>query len=407
MERRVHPVIRATRFPSASSPEPRRQRRRSAALIAVFVLVVGCGDDGESGAPPTSTTESTPEGSTTSTATTTSSPAGTSTAAPTSTATTSTSMSTATSTSTTTTSTTSLPPEELPADVQPVWPLDFPDPFVLPIGEEYRAYATASGFVQVQRLDSPTFQGWTGPIDALPVRAAWAVSLSAWAPAVIEVDGTYLLYYTARVDGTDKHCISVAEGPNPDGPFVDPSTEPWVCPEELGGAIDPSPFRDEDGSLYLLWKNDGVTLRRESAIFSQRLTADGRSLEGDAVLLIGTDQDWEYPHVEAPSMILVDGTYWLAYSGNWWNQDVYGVGFARCESPAGPCEKPFDEPLVASTPGAEGPGGAEFFIDRWGRPLLAYHAWTGEPGYPGHRALRIVGVDLSGATPLILRFDGG
>ena len=287
------------------------------------------------------------------------------------------------------------PPESAPeVGTGAVWDLDFPDPFVLSTPGAHYAYATASGVIQIQRLDGDVPDDWAGPFEVLSESPSWANDYSTWAPALLATDGGYLLYYTAQVAGTDQHCISYAEGPAPDGPFVDASTEPWLCPADLGGAIDPSPFVDVDGSLWLLWKNDGVTLRRESAIWSQRLTPDGRSLDGEPIRLIQTDQDWEFPHVEAPSMTRVGDTYWLAYSANWWNQPAYGVGFARCASPAGPCEKPFDGPLLVSTAGAEGPGGAEFFVDRWGRLLLAYHAWTDAPGYPGNRALFFTVPDL-------------
>ena len=279
------------------------------------------------------------------------------------------------------------PPPDLSAD--PVWDLDFPDPFVLATLGRHYAFATTSGRIQVQRLDAGSLEDWRGPSEVLPDLPSWASDYSSWAPALLASGDGYLLYYTARVEGTDQHCISYAEGSEPDGPFVDDSERPWLCPVDLGGAIDPSPFVDADGAVHLLWKNDGVTLRRESAIWSQPLTRDGRSFVGEPVRLIETDQDWEYPHIEAPSMARVDGTYWLAYSANWWNQPAYGVGLARCTSPTGPCEKPFDGPVLASTDGAQGPGGAEFFVDERGRVLWAYHAWTDEPGYPGHRALHV------------------
>ena len=275
-----------------------------------------------------------------------------------------------------------------------VWALDFPDPFVLATSGRHFAFGTTSGRIQVQRLDTGSLEDWRGPSEVLPSLPSWASDYSSWAPALLASGEGYLLYYTARVDGTDQHCISYAEGDAPDGPFVDDSDRPWLCPTDLGGAIDPSPFVDSDGAVHLLWKNDGVTLRRDSAIWSQPLTSDGRSFAGAPVRLIGTDQAWEYPHVEAPSMTRVEDAYWLAYSANWWNQPAYGVGLARCASPTGPCEKPFDGPVLASTAGAEGPGGAEFFVDRWGRLLWAYHAWTGEPGYPGHRALHVGEPDL-------------
>ncbi len=270
----------------------------------------------------------------------------------------------------------SVKPPVLP--VGPAWNRDFPDPFILWTDQGHAAAATASGLLQVQGLLSPGLTDWTGPVEMLAEAPAWATPYSTWAPALLRVHDGYLLYYTAEVAGTDRHCISVARAATVDTPFVDVQAEPLICPVAAGGAIDPSPLRDDDGRLYLLWKNDGITLRRESAIWSQRLTDDGLDVAGDPVRLIGTDQNWEYPHVEAPSMVHVGADYWLAYSGNWWNQAAYGIGLAHCESPLGPCEKPFSGPIVASAPGREGPGGGEFFRDGSGRLLMAFHAWLDE-----------------------------
>lgn len=284
-----------------------------------------------------------------------------------------------------------------------VWPLDFPDPFVLAADGSYHAFGTTSGRIQVQRLDAADGATWTGPDEALVAEPAWAIPRSAWAPAVLEVEDGYVLYYAVGVAGTDQHCISVADAPTPTGPYRDESTEPLVCPADTGGAIDANPFRDEDGSLHLLWKNDGITLRSESRIWSQMLSADGRRTIGPPRALIATDQAWEFPHVEAPSMLLAGDTYWLAYSANWWNQEAYGIGLARCETVMGPCTKPFDGPILSSAPEQFGPGGAELFIDDTGRPLLVYHAWRDEPGYPGHRALHIEPIDLDADPPVVGR----
>jgi hypothetical protein len=291
-----------------------------------------------------------------------------------------------------TTTVTEVAPFALPTGV--AWARDFPDPFVTVIGDRHLAVATTSGWIQLQGLTSPELTDWSGPLEMLAELPGWATPWSAWAPALLPVGGDVLLYYTAQVAGTEQHCISVARQRSPGGPFVDDSTEPFLCPSDQGGAIDPSPFRDVDGQLYLLWKNDGVTLRQESAIWSQRLSDDGLALTSSAVRLISTDQAWEYPHVEAPSMVRRGDDYWLAYSGSWWNAATYGVGLARCASPSGPCVKPFDRPVLQSSAGMEGPGGGEFFVDRSGRLLLAFHAWLDEPGYPGHRALRVATVSF-------------
>ncbi|MBX3285707.1 MAG: family 43 glycosylhydrolase [Actinobacteria bacterium] len=322
---------------------------------------------------------------------------------PTSTTPTSTTPTSTTRTSTTTPSaipTSTTPPPAIPAGAS--WDLDFPDPFVLATDDGYLAFGTTSGLVRVQRLRSSALDGWDGPQEALVREPAWATPGSSWAPAVLEVADGWVLYYTVQVAGTDRHCISFALASGPAGPYRDDSREPFLCPDEAGGAIDPSPFTDVDGSTYLLWKNDGITLRRESRLWSQPLAPDGRSLTGRATPILDTTQSWEFPHVEAPSMTLADGTYWLAYSANWWNQPAYGVGLARCSSPSGPCTKPFDEPVLATAPGRYGPGGAEFFVDRSGRTLVAYHAWLDEPGYPGHRALHIGVPDLAADPPTLV-----
>jgi hypothetical protein len=290
-------------------------------------------------------------------------------------------------------------PPELPTGLS--WALDFPDPYLLATADGYLAFGTTSGLIQVQRLEADDHGRWSGPEEAPVAEPAWATPNSSWAPAVLAVEAGYLLYYTVQVAGTDRHCISVAHAERPQGPYRDESTSSFLCPMDTGGAIDPSPFTDTNGSLHLLWKNDGVTLRTESSIWSQPLSADGRSLSGSATVLIATDQPWEFPHVEAPSMVLVDGTYWLAYSANWWNQAAYGVGLARCQSVVGPCTKPYDGPVLTSAPARYGPGGAEFFLDASGRTLMAYHAWMDEPGYPGHRALHITAIDFRTNPPTI------
>jgi len=276
-----------------------------------------------------------------------------------------------------------------------VWPNNFPDPFVLVADDTLHAFSTASGLVNIPHLTGTDVDDWTGPDDALIATADWARGLSTWAPAILATDDRYVLYSAPLVRGTDQHCVSVAVADHPAGPYLDDSAQPFLCPRDLGGAIDPSPFVDTDGTPYLLWKNDGITLRREASIWIQPLRDDGLALAGPAVRLIDTDQTWEFPHVEAPSMTRrPDGTYWLAYSGNWWNQPAYGIGLARCASATGPCTKPFDGPIVASGPGAEGPGGAEFF-DHEGLHI-AFHAWNGPVGDNAARVLRVATLDLDG-----------
>jgi beta-xylosidase len=106
--------------------------------------------------------------------------------------------------------------------------------------------------------------------------------------------------------------------------------------------------------------------------------------------------------VEAPSMVGYDGRYYLFYSGNNWSTASYGVGYAVCDSPIGPCTKPADGPWLASTTKAEGPGGEDVFVDEHGQLLMTLHAWVrGKVGYPeGARNLSVVRLTFPDGTPV-------
>lgn len=291
----------------------------------------------------------------------------------------------------------------VPPDDRPVYDGDFPDPFVVFDGDRYWAYATQGSFTEIQLLSSENMRDWRlHHGGALPEPAAWAEPYSSWAPAVSETAGRWVLYYATLERTSGLHCISRAVADVPAGPFHDDSAGPIVCPRDLGGAIDPSPFADGDGTVWLLWKNDGVAVGAPSSIFAQRLTADGLDVEGDAVPLIATDQAWEAPHVEAPSMARAGDRYLLLYSGNWWNDAAYGVGAAVCDAVVGPCRKPGDGPVLSAAPRAAGPGGAEFFRRADGELWVAFHAWLGGVvGYPSRRALWLAPVGTSGEAPTV------
>lgn len=288
----------------------------------------------------------------------------------------------------------------------PIFPGDFPDPFVLPVGDSYYAYSTNVGDVNVPVVEFSADFATSDPLGdalpALPLWAAWHQGLT-WAPAVLPLDEGYVLYYTARYRTAERQCISRAVSDNPAGPFVDEGSEPLVCQLELGGSIDPSPFVDADGTPYLLWKNDGNCCGRPVGLWVQRLSADGLSLEGEPVELIRRDQLWENPLIEAPAMVEHDDQYYLFYSGNWWESHTYAVGYAICETVTGPCVKPQREPIFEFTKQAMGPGGEEFFHDAEGNLWMAYHAWTAPlVGYPeGERSLRIEPVTFVDGVPTI------
>jgi len=252
----------------------------------------------------------------------------------------------------------------------PVWNRDFPDPFVLHDGDTYYAYATNGGGEQVQTLTSRDLVHWTPGPDALPKVGSWTYNGQTWAPEVLaRDDGTFVLYYTANL------CVGRAVASKPLGPFVDTTKRPLVCQRSLGGSIDASPYRDGDGTLYLVWKNDGNNVGLGTTIWAQRLSPDGLRLVGPRRPLERNDRPWEAMVVEGPVLWKHDGRYTLFYSGNAYDSDSYAVGYATCDTPLGPCRDAPENPILKKRCRALGPG-HNALLEVGGQTWIVYHAWN-------------------------------
>lgn len=210
------------------------------------------------------------------------------------------------------------------------------------------------------------------------------------------------MFYACREPKAGRQAISVATADNPGGPFTDTSSRPLVYQLDLGGSIDPSPFVDIDGTAYLVWKADSNAMNQPSSIWLQPVGSDGVTVTGTPVELLRYGAPWEVPLIEAPSIVLAKGTYFLFYSANWWNTDRYSIGYATATTVGGPYTK-ITTSIAWFTSDAEvaGPGGQEWFSDSYGQLRMAYHGWTpGHVGYPGGaRSLRIATVDIDGPAP--------
>ena len=268
---------------------------------------------------------------------------------------------------------------------------DFPDPFVLRAGDTFYAYSTNGDRGNVPTATSKNLADWTVGGDAMPELPPWAKKGSTWAPEVMRVGAGYLLYFTARSRRHDLQCVGVAASASPAGPFVSTAEEPLVCQRELGGSIDPSPFRDADGRLFLYVKNDGNNprARKPTEIWAFPLAADGLTLAGEGKPVLRDHAKWEGGLIEAPTMVHAPTGYVLFFSGNdfAWQRDqrlsAYAIGYATCDGPQGPCREAGDKPLLYSFSGAEGclsgPGHQAVFNvgERW---FIAFHAWSATAG---------------------------
>lgn len=292
----------------------------------------------------------------------------------------------------------------------PVYEGNFPDPFVLRVPDDatadarYYAYATNGALGNVQVLASDDLRRWREVGDGMPALAPWVEPGRTWAPEVLPLpDGRYALYYTARERSVGRQAVGVAVASSPEGPFVDTSVAPLVSQPEEGGSIDASPFRDDDGTTYLLWKNDGNAIGVPTWIYLQRLAPDDPTrLTGEAVRLLRNDQPWEGALVEGPFLWRRDDRYYLFYAANAFNQAAYAEGYAVGPSPLGPFGKAQENPILASRDDVAGPGHASM-VEHAGRTWLAYHGWApGRVGRPPGRQFWIDEVVWEDGRPVVV-----
>jgi len=261
--------------------------------------------------------------------------------------------------------------------VNPVYNTNFPDPQIVRTATGWLAVATNGNGRNVQTATSSDLRKWDQGPDALPALPPWSAPGKVWAPEVAKIsDDNWAMYYTTMAPDPSIQCVSVAFADKPQGPYSDTSTKPLVCESDQGGSIDASPFRAADGSRYLYWKNDGNAVGADTWISVQKLSADGRRLDGTPRRLIRQDQAWEGNLVEAPFVWEQAGVFHLFYSANNYASADYAVGHATATSPTGPFSKD-SAPVLVSDQLAAGPGHCALF-DADGQVWMVYHAWSPE-----------------------------
>ncbi len=180
---------------------------------------------------------------------------------------------------------------------------------------------------------------------------AWA-GRQLWDNDVVEKDGKYYLYFSLK-DKNDVFHLGVAVAVRPEGPFV-----PQSDPIRGSYSIDPSVFKDDDGSVYIyfggLW---GGQLQRyrdnkalESAVLAEgdepalpsrvaKLTDDMLQFAEEPHPVVIVDDNGQPlkasdPHrfFEASWMHKYNGKYYFSYSTG----DSHYLCYAMSDNPYGP-----------------------------------------------------------------------
>jgi len=258
----------------------------------------------------------------------------------------------------------------------PLFPGWYADPDGAVFGDRYWIYPTYSARYNDQlffdAFSSPDLVSWTKHpriLDSAAITWAWR---AMWAPAIVEKDGRYFLFFGANdIQNDQEHGgIGVAVADKPEGPFTDYLGKPLIDRFHNGAQpIDQTVFRDVDGQYYIIyggWKHCNIA----------RLADDFRSIvpfsDGTMFREITPES-----YVEGPHMFIRNGTYYFMWSEGGWTGPNYSVAYAMGDSPLGPFTRIGkilqQDPAVATGAGHHGiihaPGTNEYSIVYHRRPL--------------------------------------
>lgn len=253
-----------------------------------------------------------------------------------------------------------------------VMPGDHPDPSVVKIGDTYWASATTSNwFPAYPLLKSKDLIHWQQEGYVFNKMPEWT-DYYFWAPEIYYENGKVYVYYSAHKKNGNL-CIGVASADKPEGPYRDHGA--LMCQE--AGSIDAFPMRDENGKLYIIWKEDGNSIKQPTPIWASAMNEERTALIGEKKELFRNDLPWEGNLVEGVSMIKHGDYYYAFYAarGCCGTGCNYVVGIARSKQLLGPWEKYEQNPVMINLDPWICPGHGTP-VEKDGKFYFLYHAYN-------------------------------
>ena len=195
---------------------------------------------------------------------------------------------------------------------------------------------------------------------------------SMWAPDCVEKGGKYYFYFPnapARGRGFG-FGIGVAVSDTPYGPFtIQENTVQGT------GGIDPCAFKDDDGTVYLIWSGMGL---RGGKLKDNMMEIDGASVR--------LDETFPKGQTEGPFLFKRNGKYYLTYPWVRLEGGTETLAYAMSDHPLGPYE--FKGVFME-----ESPVGCwtnhHSFVEFKGQWYLFYHHNDFSPTFDKNRSVRI------------------
>ncbi|MEJ1238001.1 family 43 glycosylhydrolase [Chryseolinea sp. T2] len=254
---------------------------------------------------------------------------------------------------------------------------ELPDPSIIKVNDTYYAAGSSNDWGPVYPVyKSSNLTDWSFVNFVFSEPPSWTVG-SYWAPELFYREGTFYCYYTARrKDGIS--CIGVATTKNIEEGFQDRG----MILEWGNEAIDAFVF-DEDSTLYITWKANGLTHGKTIEIMGAALTSDGLAVQGEPFVMLTAGKDsWENGGMEGQCIVKKDNYLYMLYSGNscCGGSCNYQVGVARSRTMRGPWQKYDGNPLIKGNADWKCPGHGTALStgDQW---YYLYHAYN-KSGFP-------------------------
>lgn len=220
----------------------------------------------------------------------------------------------------------------------PVFSGWYADPEAAVFGNQYWIYPTYSNKYEEQvffdAFSSPDFIHWTKHEKILDTANVKWAKRAVWAPAIIEKDKKYFLFFGANDIQNDQQYggIGVAVSDKPEGPFKDYLGKPLIDKFYNGAQpIDQFVFHDKDGKYYIIyggWKHCNIAKLKDD--FTGFIPFEDGSIFKEI-----TPENY----VEGPVMFIRNNKYYFMWSEGGWTGPDYCVAYAVSESPFGPFKR--------------------------------------------------------------------
>lgn len=258
----------------------------------------------------------------------------------------------------------------------PVFPGWYADPEAIVFGNQYWIYPTFSApydqQVFMDAFSSTNLVEWTKHSRIVDTAAIKWAKRAMWAPAIVEKDGKYYLFFAANdiQSNDEKGGIGVAIADQPEGPFKDYLGKPLIDQFYNGAQpIDQFVFQDKDGSWYMIyggWRHCNIA--RLNNDFTGFIPFEDSSLFREIT---------PEGYVEGPIMFEKEGKYYFMWSEGGWTGPDYSVAYAVADSPFGPFKRESkilqQDPAIATGAGHHSiihvPGSDKWYIVYHRRPL--------------------------------------